>query len=151
MINGTADQSGLSTETDYAPGSGQRRGDQHHRQIFQHIENATAPGSVSGLPAIAVRFSRYHLFHRIGSISGRQFDFNRRVFGAKNGRGSAADDRMPRSLNRRYGVRRKGTAPADGGYGAPLILQSVCWATLQLFAGFGQCDRAVGHVHKQRA
>jgi hypothetical protein len=52
MINGTVDQSGFSTETWLRTGQGSA-GAISTTARFSSIENATAPGSVSGFPAIA--------------------------------------------------------------------------------------------------
>jgi hypothetical protein len=52
MINGTVDQSGFSTDTWLRTGQGSA-GAISTTARFSSIENATAPGSVSGFPAIA--------------------------------------------------------------------------------------------------
>ena len=63
--------------------AGQRRGNQHHRQIFQHRERYRARQGFR-LPGNGeIRFACHHFFHRVGSVAGSELNFNRRMRRAK--------------------------------------------------------------------
>ena len=63
--------------------AGQRRGNQHYRQILQHRERHR-PRQRFGFPGNGeIRFARHHFFHRVGGIAGGELNFNRRMFRAE--------------------------------------------------------------------
>ena len=63
--------------------AGQRRGNQHYRQILQHRERHRPRQRFRFSGNRQIRFARYHFFHRVGGIAGGELNFNRRMFRAE--------------------------------------------------------------------
>ncbi len=105
---------------------------------FSSIENAAAPGSVSGLPAIAVRFSRYHL-----SIASAASPV---VVGFQPGCSavwSSGGGLYAAVTEQKIWVRRERTAPAYDRRGmAQPLTYCVCGQQSASLPHFGQRDRA---------
>lgn len=90
MIKGTVDQSGRSTVTWLRTGQG-RAGAINTTARFSSIENATDPGRVSGLPAIARSASPVTTFSIASAASPVESLISTEGARRESGRGSAAD------------------------------------------------------------